>query len=109
MFKRLFPIILALILLGAHFSRNSYNLLAMVSVLLPFLLFVKRMWVIHLLQGTVFLGGLSWAISTYTLVMGRISFGQPWTRLFIILFIVTLFTFWAGYWVKGPKVIEKYK
>jgi len=109
MFKRIFPIVFALILLAAHFSRNGNNILAIVSLLLPFLLFIKQIWVIHLLQAVTYLGGLAWAFGAYTLVNMRISFGQPWTRLLIIMAVVTVFTIWAGYWVKGPVVKEKYK
>ena len=109
MFKRTFPLIIALILLVAHFSRNGSNLLAVTSVLLPFLLFIKQIWVIYLLQAVTYLGGLIWAVGTYTLVAGRMETGQPWIRMFIILLVVTGFTIWAGYWLKGPVVKEKYK
>ncbi len=109
MFKRLFPIIFALILLGAHFSRNNNDILAIICVLLPFLLFIKRMWVIYLLQTIAYLGGVIWAYTTYSLVVGRLSEGQPWLRLLIILAVVALFTIWSAYWVKSPAVKEKYK
>ncbi len=109
MFKRLFPIIFALILLGAHFSRNNNDILAIICVLLPFLLFIKRIWVIYLLQTIAYLGGVIWAFATYTLVVGRLSEGQPWLRLLIILAVVALFTIWSAYWAKGPAVKEKYK
>jgi hypothetical protein len=109
MFKRLFPICFAMVLLAAHFSRNGNTLLAFATILVPFLLFIKQRWVIYFLQTFAWLGSLSWAVGTYNLVTNRMAYGQPWTRMFIILSIVTLFTIWAAYWLNGAAVKEKYK
>ncbi len=108
MFKRIFPIVFAFLLLGAHFSRNENDIIAVMTVLLPLLLLVKQAWVIHLLQIIAYLGGVIWIETTYSLVVGRLAEDQPWTRLVIILAVVSIFTFWAGYWLKGPVIKKKY-
>ncbi len=82
MFKRLFPICFAMILLAAHFSRNGNTLLAFATILLPFLLFIKRRWVIYFLQTFTWLGSLSWAVGTYNLVTSRMAYGQPWAHVY---------------------------
>ena len=107
-FLRLIPIMLASLILGAHFLRDGHLTLVVVCVFLPFLLLIGRRWVLQVLQGVALVGALIWARSTYTLVQSRMADGAPWMRMFLILGGVTVFTLWAGYLLRSEKVRQHY-
>ncbi len=89
---RLLPVFLSFLMLAAHFYRAGQQLLALVSILILFLLFVKKFWVPYLMQAALVLGALEWLRSLMMLVHIRMEWGQPWQRLAIILGGVALFT-----------------
>jgi len=89
---RLIPVILSSILMAAHFSRANQNGLAIVCLMLPFLLFIRRRWVAKVFQVLLLLGAIEWIETTLRIVHIRQLQGQPWTRLVAILGGVALFT-----------------
>ena len=91
-FVKLLPVILSALLLGAHFSRAGLAPLALILVLLPAVLFVKRPWAARLTQGVLVLGAAEWVRTLVVLVGVRRELGQSWTRLAVILGVVALFT-----------------
>ena len=91
-FIRLIPVILSSILMAAHFSRSNQNGLAIVCLMLPFLLFVRRRWVAKVFQVLLLVGSIEWIQTTLRIVHIRQFQGQPWMRLVIILGSVALFT-----------------
>ena len=93
---RQFPVILSALLLGAHFFRAGLTFLALLIVLLPFVLLVKRAWVARLTQFVLVLGGIEWVRTLLVFVAERRETGQPWTRLAVILGTVALFTIGSG-------------
>ena len=95
-FVRLFPVILSALLLGAHFFRAGQTILALLIVLFPVVLLVKRAWVARLAQLVLVLGGIEWIRTLLVFVAARRETGQSWTRLAIILGCVALFTIGSG-------------
>mgnify|MGYP001813523743 CR=1 FL=1 len=95
-FVRLIPVILSALLLGAHFLRSGPTFLALLIVLFPFVLLVKRAWVARLTQVVLLLGGIEWIRTLLVFVADRREAGQPWTRLAVILGCVALFTIGSG-------------
>ena len=95
-FIRLLPVILSSLLLGAHFFRAGLTFLAVLIVLFPALLLVKRAWVARLAQLVLVLGGIEWVRTLIIFVAARREMGQPWTRLAVILGTVALFTIGSG-------------
>lgn len=95
-FARLIPVILSALLLGAHFFRAGLTLLAVLIVLFPAVLLVKRPWVARLAQLVLVLGGIEWVRTMLVFVAARSEMGQPWTRLAVILGTVALFTIGSG-------------
>ena len=91
-FIRLLPAIISSLLLSAHFSRANMNGLALVFVLLPLLLLVKREGVARLFQIVLFVGMIVWIETAVRLIKMRQAAGESWTRLAIILGMVALFT-----------------
>ena len=95
-FVRLLPVILSALLLGAHFFRAGLTFLAVLIVLFPVILLVKRAWVARLVQLVLFLGGIEWVRTLLVFVADRRQTGQSWTRLAVILGSVALFTIGSG-------------
>ncbi|MCP4213349.1 MAG: 4Fe-4S ferredoxin [bacterium] len=87
---------LSFLLLAAHYSRASQNWTALLFLLLPFLLFVKKKWVMRALQCFLLFGVYVWADTAVFLVNMRMQMGLPWLRLAAILGTVALFTLWGA-------------
>ena len=106
-FLRLLPVILSLLLLGAHFSRAGMLPLVLVCVLLPVLLFLKRLWVPRLMQVVLVLGALEWVRATLVYVGRRREAGDDWARLAVILGIVVLFTLGSAWILSRSKALRQ--
>lgn len=89
---KLLPVILSVLLLGAHFYRAGWLVLTGLCVVLLFLLFLRKPWVPRLFQAVLLLGAAEWFRTLYVFASMRIAFGEPWTRLALILGGVALFT-----------------
>ncbi len=108
MIVRVILLVLAFLLLGAHFLRSGNMALVIGSVLVPLLLFIKKRWILSLVRWLAYFGALSWAYTTFVLVHHRIQMGGPWLRMLLILSAVTLITFLAGYLLKSEVVRKHY-
>ena len=89
---KLIPIILSFLILAAHFSRADITVLMILSLLLPFLLFIKESWVARTLQVILILGAIEWIRTIFILIETRKAMDQDWLRMAIILGGVALFT-----------------
>jgi hypothetical protein len=105
---RIILLIIAWILLGAHFLRDNNLIVAIVCLLVPLLLLVKKRWVLLLLQILTYVGVVIWLNTTYSIVQERISLGDPWIRVVVILGGVALFTTLAGLLLNSKVIKEKY-
>lgn len=65
---------------------------ALLCLVTIFLLLVKKPWVARLFQLLLVLFALEWVRTLFVLIQLRIDADLPWTRLALILGIVTLFT-----------------
>ena len=95
-FVRLLPVILSALLLGAHFFRAGLTIPAVLMVLFPIVLLVKRPWVARLAQFVLVLGGIEWIRTLFVFVGQRREADQSWTRLALIIGSVALFTIGSG-------------
>jgi hypothetical protein len=91
-FVRLLPVLLAFLLLGAHFLRANLTWPAYACLVPPLLLLVRRPWVVRVIQVLLLAGALEWLRTTIVLVSSRRSAGESWTRLALILGAVVAFT-----------------
>lgn len=106
---RSIPIILAAVLLAAHFLR-SYSLLPMaICLLAPFLLLIKKRWSLLTLQLLTIPAALIWLFTLSGIIQRRIFEQRSWTASAIILGVVALFTLWAGWLLSFPAVQERYR
>lgn len=89
---QLIPVVLSLLMLGAHFLRSANYLLLGGCLLLILLLLVQRPISARIVQIALVLGAVEWVHTAYVFVAVRSAHGMPWTRLAVILGAVSLFT-----------------
>lgn len=87
------PVVLSLLLLGAHFLRDGSRVGVLACLLLIGMLFVRRPWVVRLMQVALVLGTLEWLRTMYELAQIRALHGQPYGRMLMILGIVAAVAF----------------
>ena len=86
------PIVLSLVVLGAHFMRYGNSIGVFAALVLIGLLFIRRPWVARLMQVVLVLGALEWVRTMYELGHMRALHGQPYGRMLVILGIVATVT-----------------
>ena len=86
------PIVLSLIVLGAHFMRYGNTVGVIGSVVLVAMLFIRRPWAARAMQAALVLAALEWLHTLYNLVQVRIALDQPFTRMAVILGVVAAVT-----------------
>jgi hypothetical protein len=86
------PIVLSLLVLGAHFMRYGNTPGVVFSLALPGLLFLRKAWVARLVQVALVLGAVEWTLTLYRLVQMRTAMGESATRMAVILGVVILVT-----------------
>ncbi|GGI86023.1 hypothetical protein [Shewanella gelidii] len=93
MWWRILLICLAYLLISAHFLRYGQHPFAISFAVAPILLFIKQSWSSRLLQIVLVASCvLVWGVSTYDYIQVRVSMGEPWTRLSLIMSSVIVFT-----------------
>ena len=97
-----------IILLAAHFSRAGNDVLAMATLLIPFLFFVKQKWVIMTLEVIAYLSAVIWLYGAYEYIQIRLATGDDWFRLLMIMGGVALYTAWTGFFLRSDKIKEVY-
>ena len=103
------PVILSLAILGAHFMRYGNSIGVIGALLLIALLIVRRPWVARLMQAVLILGALEWVRTLYELVQVRAAYGQPFTRMIVILGIVAAVTFCSALLFQSPELKKIYR
>ena len=86
------PVVLSLLVLGAHFLRDGNDVGVAIAVGLIGLLFVKRPGAARVVQAALVLGALEWVWTIYDLVQFRTAMGVPATRMMLILGAVAAVT-----------------
>jgi hypothetical protein len=108
MFPRLIPVIIAFLILAAHFLRDGHLILTAASILVPGLLLLRKRWVLTLVQGLAYFGAAVWLYTASVLVQQRIMAGVPWVRMLIILFGVAVFTLFSGHLLTSESIKKHY-
>jgi len=97
-----------IIFLAAHFSRGGNDILAGLTLLIPFLFFVKQKWVIISLEVVAYLSAVVWLYGAYQYIQLRTATGDDWIRLLIIMGGVALYSAWTGFFLRSEKIKETY-
>ncbi|MBE9519093.1 MAG: hypothetical protein IMY68_11010 [Bacteroidetes bacterium] len=106
---RLLPVILAFGLLAAHFSRANMPPAVVVSLIIPFLLLIRKPWIAKSIQILLLLGALEWIRSMFGYIQVRKEIGEDWGRLAIILVTVAVLTACAGLVFRGKSLKKRYR
>jgi len=109
LFVRLLAPAMALLLLAAHFYRAGLLLPAFISAALLALLAVPRPWAARSLQLALVLGALEWLRTLAIFAGERVSMGQPWLRLVLILGSVAAFTLAAAWIFQHPALRARFR
>src|SRR5262249_29459532 len=88
----LVPVVLSLVVLGAHFLRSGSYLVVGVVLLLIALLGVRRRFTPPVVRIALLLGTLEWVRTLWRLASDRMQEGRPYLRLVAILGGVALLT-----------------
>jgi hypothetical protein len=86
------PIVLSLVVLGAHFLRYGSSIGVFAALLLIGLLFLRQPWVPRVMQVVLVLGTIEWLRTMYEIAHMRALHGQPYGRMLVILGIVAAVT-----------------
>jgi len=105
---RLIPLVIAYLLLAAHFLRGGNLGLTMLCLLIPFLLLIKKRWSLTIVQVSLFLGSWIWIRTAIIIILERMMLGISWCKVLIILGPIAIFTLSAGLLLNSPVVREKY-
>jgi hypothetical protein len=108
MIVRLVPVVIAFLLLAAHFLRGGSLGLALACVLVPLLLLIRRRWSPIVVQVLAYVGATVWLYTLIELAQARMMMHRPWGTAVIILGAVTLFTIFAGWLLNSPAVQARY-
>jgi len=108
MIPRILLVSLATVLLAAHFLRWGNSLLVVACLALPCLLLIRRRWALRTVQAALVCGAAVWLGATYRFIRMRITLGQPWGRLAVILGAVIVVTIAAALALDGRSIRERY-
>jgi cellulose synthase/poly-beta-1,6-N-acetylglucosamine synthase-like glycosyltransferase len=102
------PVVLSILVLGAHFLRYGSSIGVFASLVLIGLLFVRRPWVLRLMQVFLVLGALEWVRTMYELAHMRALHGQPYGRMLVILGIVATVTLCSALLFQSATLKKRY-
>ncbi len=103
------PVVLSLVILGAHFMRYGNSIGVIGALLLIALLIIRRPWVARLMQVVLIFGALEWVRTLYELAQVRAALGQPYGRMRLILGIVAAVTFCSALLFQSPVLKKLYR
>ena len=101
--------IIAALLLGAHFLRESNFAMVALCLATPLLFLWKSQWSLMLLQLLAYSAAGTWIGVAIQLVQVRWHYGERWIVAAIILGAVTLFTLLAGLLLNSRAIQERYR
>jgi hypothetical protein len=108
MLLRIIPFVITCLLLSAHFLRSGNLGFALISILMPLFLLIRRSWVLVAMQLWSYLAAGIWAYTIIELVQQRMILGRSWGTAVIILGSVSIFTILAGMSLNSRVVRQKF-
>lgn len=100
---------LAAVLLAAHFYRAGLLLPAVLSMGALVLLAIPRAWSARVLQLVLLAGAIEWLRTLVLFASVRMSMGQPYLRLTLILLAVAGFTAASAIVFRQPALRRRYR
>jgi hypothetical protein len=106
---QLLPVVLSLLVLGAHFLRAGNLVLIAAALVLLALLAVRRPWAARVVQVALVLGALEWMRTLVQLASFRAQTGQPYLRLVLILGAAALVTGLSSLVFRTGRLRDRYR
>lgn len=103
------PVVLAGLVLAAHFYRADVAIGVVASLALVAVAFVRRPWAPRVVQAGLVLGALEWLRTMATFAAVRIAMGQPYVRMVVILGAVALLTVLAALVFERASMRRRYR
>jgi hypothetical protein len=85
-----------MLMIATHFLRYANMTAVIISLLIPLLLFVRKKFIVRVIQITLVVVAFLWIDTVMNLIAMREQIGYAWTRMAIILGGVVLFTIASG-------------
>lgn len=108
-FIRLLPVILSILLLGAHFFRAGNIAFVLCTVVTLLILVIRKPWVVRLVQIVLVIGGIEWIRTAVILARMRQAAGAPWMRLVLILGAVAALTICSSLIFRYKSLRKRYR
>lgn len=105
---RITLLVLAAILMAAHFLRSASLLPMLLSLAAPFLLFIRRRWSLVTVQSLTVIAAFIWLTALSGIIQQRVFEGRSWTVSAIILCVVAGYNLLTGWLLNNAMVKEKY-
>lgn len=94
--------------MSAHFFRTGIPGMALVWLILPLLLLIRRRWIARVFQVLMIVAAAVWVRTAVDLAAIRDSAGAPWIRLAIILGSVALLTLLSAFILEKRALKNRY-
>jgi len=108
MILRIMLVIIAFLLIAAHFLRVGNLALVVLCALTPLLLLIRNQWSLIVLQLLAYIAAVIWLNTMIQLIIERVTLGQAWGGIVAILGTVTLVTVLAGALLNSPAIKARY-
>lgn len=105
---QLFPVVISMLLIAAHFLRANNILFVAVILFLPLLLLVRHPLSARIIQAALVLAAIEWVRTLLMIVSVRERMGMPSTRLILILGAVACFTLLSALVFLSKTLKERY-
>jgi hypothetical protein len=106
---QLIPVIISMVLIGAHFLRSGNLIFVAVSLLMLFGLFIRHPLSARLMQSALFLSTAEWVRTVFVLISIRSNAGLSWTRLSWILGAVAFVSFASIFVFYSKTLKDRYR
>jgi len=108
MILRIILTTISFLLLGAHFDRAGFFAIMIICLLIPFLLFIKKRYILTFIQIILYFGAIEWVRTIVIIAKLRIEIDQEWIKMAIILGVVAIFTAISGILLNSQKIKMTY-
>ena len=106
---RIILVAFSFLMLAAHFSRADNTYLMVLSLMIPFLFFIKKRSVLVLVQVLCYVGSIAWLYSMYGYIQQRIAEDIAWGKLAVIISVIALFTAFTGFLLNSDVIKKRYR
>lgn len=108
MIPRVTLVVIAAVVIAAHFLRQGAIVATVLCLLAPLLFFVRRRLSLVVLQLAAYVSAGIWVVAVVQIVQQRLAQGRPWGIAAMILGAVIVLTVAAGALLNSRFMREKY-